>query len=320
MSPPTPGPLPVTVVGGYLGAGKTTLVNHLLRHADGRRLAVLVNDFGALPIDSDLIEGADGAVLAIAGGCVCCAYGSDLIAGLETMAARRPRPDHVVVETSGVALPDAVAQSVQLLAAFRRDAIVVLADAETVRRHAADRYMADTIARQLAASDIVVVNKTDLVPPAVLAETLDWAAAAAPHAAVLPALHGAVPVAAMLGPAATERLLLDRPAGHDRPAWRSVALPVGHRVDAARLAAALAAPGLGLVRAKGIVPGRTGPETIQVTGRRWTVAPAAALPDGAFPDGALPDGRGRLVAIAVGRPLAEDAVRTAVAAARLAEP
>lgn len=73
--------LPVTVIGGYLGAGKTTLVNHLLRHAGGRRLAVLVNDFGALPIDADLIEGADGAVLAIAGGCVCCAYGSDLIEG-----------------------------------------------------------------------------------------------------------------------------------------------------------------------------------------------------------------------------------------------
>ena len=103
--------LPVTVIGGYLGAGKTTLVNHLLRHAGGRRIAVLVNDFGALPIDADLIEARDGDLLAIAGGCVCCSYGSDLMDALAALLERSPRPDHLVIETSGVALPGSVARS-----------------------------------------------------------------------------------------------------------------------------------------------------------------------------------------------------------------
>ena len=79
-------PLPVTVIGGYLGAGKTTLVNRLLRQADGLRVAVLVNEFGKLPIDADLIESRDENVINIAGGCVCCSYGSDLIVAGERIS------------------------------------------------------------------------------------------------------------------------------------------------------------------------------------------------------------------------------------------
>ena len=97
--------LPVTVIGGYLGAGKTTLVNHLLRHAEGRRLAVLVNEFGELPIDADLIEAEGDDLISISGGCVCCSFGSDLTAALLRLAALEPRPDHVVIEASGVAIP-----------------------------------------------------------------------------------------------------------------------------------------------------------------------------------------------------------------------
>jgi G3E family GTPase len=101
--------VPVTVLGGYLGAGKTTLVNHVLRHSGGRRIAVLINDFGALPIDADLIEGSDGGVISIAGGCVCCSYGDDLVTALQAMTTRVPAPAHILIETSGVALPDAIA-------------------------------------------------------------------------------------------------------------------------------------------------------------------------------------------------------------------
>lgn len=302
-------PLPVTVIGGYLGAGKTTLVNHLLRHAGGRRLAVLVNDFGELPIDADLIEGADGAVLAIAGGCVCCAYGSDLIEGLEAMAARRPRPDHVIVETSGVALPDAVAQSVQLLASYRRDAIIVVADIETAARQADDRYMGDTIRRQLAAADIVVANKADLVGRDTLAATQSWLAGAAPQAVVLAAARAALPPEALLGPPATDRLLLARPAPHDAGSLTSGTFAVDRPVDAERLAARLAEPAMGLVRAKGILTGRAGPVALQVVGRRWEVTPAADAPAAG----------GGLVAIAVGAPVANDAIRAAITDATLAK-
>jgi G3E family GTPase len=108
-------PIPVTLIGGYLGAGKTTLVNHLLRERGERRIAVLVNDFGELPIDDALIESRDGTLLQLAGGCVCCSFGSDLMAALQQMLALQPQPEHILIETSGVALPAAVARVLGLL-------------------------------------------------------------------------------------------------------------------------------------------------------------------------------------------------------------
>ena len=125
--------IPVTVVGGYLGAGKTTLVNHVLRSAQGIRIAVLVNDFGALPIDAGLIEAREGDLISIAGGCICCSFGSDLMGALASLARRTPRPDQVLIETSGVALPGSVSRSAALLEAFAPGRVVVLVDAETVR-------------------------------------------------------------------------------------------------------------------------------------------------------------------------------------------
>ena len=109
MSADTAGALPTVLIGGWLGAGKTTLVNQLLRQADGRRLAVLVNDFGELGIDAGLITGASDEVLELAGGCVCCSYGADLVGTLRRVAARDPRPDALLIETSGVADPAGLA-------------------------------------------------------------------------------------------------------------------------------------------------------------------------------------------------------------------
>jgi G3E family GTPase len=109
------GAIPVTIVGGYLGAGKTTLVNHLLRHSQGRRIAVLVNDFGELAIDAELIEARDGDMLQLAGGCVCCSFGSDLLAALLRLRDMQPAPRHILIETSGVALPGAVARTLTLV-------------------------------------------------------------------------------------------------------------------------------------------------------------------------------------------------------------
>ena len=90
--------LPVTVVGGYLGAGKTTLVNYLLRNANGLRLAVLVNEFGELAIDKDLIEAEDDGLISISGGCVCCSFGGDLIAALRGLSQMKPQPQHILIE------------------------------------------------------------------------------------------------------------------------------------------------------------------------------------------------------------------------------
>lgn len=304
--------IPVTVIGGYLGAGKTTLVNHLLRHANGRRIAVMVNDFGALPIDRDLIEAQDGNVLAIAGGCVCCSYGSDLIEALMEMAGRTPRPDAMIIETSGVALPGPVASSVTLVAGYAVDGIVVLADAETVRERGADRYLADTIDRQLADANLVVLNKVDLVDEPALAETRAWIATKAPHARLIETTQSVLPVEVVIGADATCDPALGAAAsrqgeatcdpacgaaasrhkggalGYEAPTGfrlerhamanyvtRSFEMP--HRVDVPALAAALADPALALLRAKGFVTGEDGMVyALQAVGSRVNVSPAPA--------------------------------------------
>ncbi|HEX5613226.1 MAG TPA: CobW family GTP-binding protein [Burkholderiales bacterium] len=262
-------PIPVTVIGGYLGAGKTTLVNHLLRHAGRLRIAVLVNDFGELPIDADLIESREGDTLAIAGGCVCCSFGSDLIAALRLLAAREPQPAYLLVEASGVALPRAVAASISLLPDYANDGIVVLADAETVRERAADTYLGDTIERQLAEAGLILLTKPELAEPDERQRTRVWLERYAP---VLDCEHGRVPLELLLGaqPATYARL----PAsGGLHPAYDSVAFDGLGPLDVARLAEALTESSLGVLRAKGVLRDTTGGTlSLQVVGRRAETA------------------------------------------------
>jgi len=192
--------IPTLIVGGYLGAGKTTLVNHLLRHADGRRIAVMVNDFGELTIDADLIEDAEGSVLALAGGCVCCSFGSDLLGALQDVLQRQPPPDLILIETSGVALPAAVARSARLLPGLRIDGIVLLLDAETVRQRSADPYVGDLVRQQLLDADLLILNKTELCSPNQLAELNAWLPTmTTPGTPVVPANQARVPPELVLG-------------------------------------------------------------------------------------------------------------------------
>ena len=281
--------IPVTVIGGYLGAGKTTLVNHLLRAADGLRLAVLVNDFGALPIDRDLIVGGDdddgGDTLEISGGCICCSYGSDLMEALLELPRRRPGIERVLIETSGVALPGMVASAVGLLQGYALDGTVVLADAETVRRQAADAYIGDTITRQLAAADLVILNRCDLVGAEARDETVRWAEGEAPNGRVVPAERSVVPAELVLGlRGGRERVstVLRTPGGVAASVlYESLELTSDHAVDVERVARALTAPGSGVLRAKGCLRDKDGRLVIlQVVGRRAEItdAPAGATP------------------------------------------
>jgi G3E family GTPase len=278
------GRTPVTVAGGYLGAGKTTLLNHLLRHAQGMRLAVLVNDFGELAIDADLIESQSGGVLSIAGGCVCCSFGSDLIGALVTLAGREPAPDQFLIETSGVALPGAVARSVALLPSLSIDSVVVLADAETVRVRSTDQYMGDTILRQLAEADLVVLNKVDLVGAGTLAGLRSWLEEAAPRARVIESVRAQVPAALLFGRGHESAGPWSGPSpGRIRPlepaaaVYESESFAVRTPLDVTGLAGDLAQPGCGLVRAKGVLRDADGSlKTLHVVGARFEVSASGA--------------------------------------------
>ncbi|MEZ5738859.1 MAG: GTP-binding protein [Burkholderiaceae bacterium] len=194
------GRLPVTVIGGYLGAGKTTLVNGLLRQADGRRLAVLVNDFGELSIDADLIRSGSDTVLQLAGGCVCCSIGSDLIGALTSVREVIADPDHVIVEASGVALPATVAATVTLAPGMRRNGVVVMLDASRLDSLLNDRYLADTVQRQIASADLLLQSHADELDPTGTEALQAQVRALNERAPLLDSARGTVPIDLVLEP------------------------------------------------------------------------------------------------------------------------
>ena len=277
-------PTPVTVIGGYLGAGKTTLVNHLLRNANGRRLAILVNEFGALPIDADLIETQDKDIIELSGGCVCCSYGNDLIMAMMDMEKMQPPPDHVILEASGVALPGAIASSLSLLNGFQVDGIVVLADAETVQERSNDKYMGDTIQRQLKDADIVLMNKSDLLPDVnTRLELRAWLATQAAGAAVIVTQNSKVPPEIILQPGLRVGLMQNETAtvdhspqsDHQTNHFTSNVVVPPEPVNPEEYAKGLIDENPTLVRAKGFVKSTTGAlQTIQIVGKRFEISPA----------------------------------------------
>lgn len=182
--------LPVTVIGGYLGAGKTTLMNHVLRRTR-EPIAILVNDFGDLDIDASLLATNDADVISFANGCVCCDLADGLVAALDRIRAVSPPPRRVLIEASGVGDLSTIA-NYAALPGLRLDAAVCVVDATSIDERATDRWVGDLVVGQLRAADLIVCNKIDLVDAAARARARACIESIAPAAVIVDADHGGV--------------------------------------------------------------------------------------------------------------------------------
>lgn len=264
--------LPVTVIGGYLGAGKTTLINHLLRNANGRRLAVLVNEFGELSIDEDLIEAEEDGLMSISGGCVCCAYGSDMIGVLEDIRDADPPFDNILLEASGVALPASIMVTVGLVQGLRGDATVVLADTEQIRKNARHKFLSDTILNQLAQADIILMTKPDLVDDATRDAVREWLTEQAPKTRIIEAPQNGIAPEAVIGAVPFAAQLTQAPT-QTHVSFASTVLEPSGAIDAEALANRLAQDP-SITRAKGFVQTPKGMALIHIVGHRAEVEEA----------------------------------------------
>ena len=186
--------VPVTVVTGFLGSGKTTLIQHLLANPDGKKLAVLVNEFGSEGVDGEILKSCADAncpeenIVELANGCICCTVADDFIPTMEKLLARPVRPDHILIETSGLALPKPLLKAFdwpEIRSRITVDGVIALADAEAVAagrfapdpaaveaQRAADENLdhetplSEVFEDQIACADIVLLTKADLAGPA----------------------------------------------------------------------------------------------------------------------------------------------------------
>ncbi|TPQ35270.1 GTPase [Bradyrhizobium guangdongense] len=274
--------VPVLLVAGFLGAGKTTVVNHLLQHAEGRRIAAVVNDFGAVNIDAELIADTADGVVSLANGCICCTLEGDLLRTLATLLQRDPRPDVIVIETSGVADPADIVRNLMDPVIFREaplETVLCVVDASMPVARLDDALLRS----QVRAADIIALSKVDLVDAAGAALIRDAVRALRPSAVVIDAVNGEVPAALLFAPE-IDRVL--REPGPRRPAverFETLSWTSDRPLSLSRLQAAIGRLAPKLARAKGIFeaveqPGRA--MVFQLAGGRATLAAGGTRADG----------------------------------------
>ncbi len=300
--------IPATVITGFLGAGKTTLIRHLITNAQGRRIALIVNEFGDVGVDGELLKGcgvescSDDDIIELANGCICCTVADDFVPTMEKLLDRPNPPDHIVIETSGLALPQPLVRAFRWPEVKTRvtvDGVITVIDAAAVaagrfaedeaalaaQRQADpaldhDQPIAELFEDQIGCADLIILNKTDLVDADTLTRVeAQVRAEARPAAGVVHADHGKLPASVLLGlTSATEGDIDNRPSHHDLEGeehdhddFESFVVETGAQSDqglAARIATIMAEHDI--LRLKGFVavPGKDMRLVVQAVGPR----------------------------------------------------
>lgn len=272
MSSADAGPIPVTLINGFLGAGKTTVLKHLLQSDHGRRLGVIVNDFGAINIDAELIREVHGETqtVRLSNGCICCTVRDDLLETVVQLGAQPEPPEHVLIETSGVADPEPIVQTfglVELAPLVRLDAVaVVLAPDQLLSLPAHSR---DLVLRQVRCADVVLLNKMDLASGSAICAAKRVIAEHAPGSRIVECIEGNVCPSLLLDEAGAPEnrtgaraRLAGAPHAHstETPRYESFAWECTEPIDAEKLRDAVNALPVSILRGKGFVHVLQAPE------------------------------------------------------------